>query len=481
VYVSQSTTGIGDGSSCSNAHSATWFNTSSSWGAGAGQIAPGDVVHLCGTISSDLTAHGSGLAGSPITIYFEPGAKLSQPACASVCLMLDGQSYITIDGGGTGVIENTANGTGLGSSVADSGINADPCTGCTIEYLTIQNMYVRTSDSDTSAGASSTECMNISGSNVTVADNTMDYAHWCVYVDENHRLDSNVRFYGNDIHDTDHGIALAFYNNTGGAGLGPFYFYDNYVHDYAAWDSPGANYHHDGFHCYHSQSSGSDVPYIGGGLYLYNNVFGGDLGADNTAQLYLEGEPNGPGTGTICSSANSPVYIFNNVVQASAHPPNNQYFTLASGTDYIYNNTILGNSKDQCLIFGNASGGSATVKNNLISCGNQEITNSAAYNGPMTPDYNLYAAGGSNAFSCNGTTYAFSQFSRWQSCIRGDSHSSTAANALINSDGSLQSGSPAAGKGANLTGLCNGALAPLCSNIYGVPRPGVGPWNAGAF
>jgi hypothetical protein len=479
VYVSQSAAGSDDGSSCANAHSAAWFNASSDWGTNAGQIGPGDVVHLCGTISSDLTVQRDGTAGSPITIYFEPGAELSQPACPGACLSMSNRSYITIDGGGTGVIENTANGTGLADDVGDTAIVADPCNGCTIEYLTIQNIYVRTSESDTGAGASNTGCMSVSGSNLTVAYDTMDWAHWCVLVDENgHPTDSNLRFYGNNISDTDHGIALAFYKNTGGTNLGPFYFYANDIHDYAAWDTGASDtYHHDGFHCYSSDGT----PYIGGGLYLYDNVWGGNVGSNDTAQMFIEGTPSG----TPCSTSNSPIYVFNNVVEASqSGSPTNDYFTLSSGVEDIYNNTILGHN-DYCLIFNNAGGGTATLENNLVSGCDQEISNSGANNGPMTLSYNLYAAGGPNSFACDNNTYAFSQFSRWQSCIGGDSHSSTTANAHLNGDGSLQSGSPAAGAGANLTSVCSGqpnpGLGALCESIFSVPRPTSGAWNAGAF
>ena len=58
----------------------TWFNSSADWGAGGAQIGPGTAVHLCGVISSNLTVQGSGASGTPITILFEPNAKLSQLA-----------------------------------------------------------------------------------------------------------------------------------------------------------------------------------------------------------------------------------------------------------------------------------------------------------------------------------------------------------------------------------------------------------------
>ena len=68
IYTAQTAKGTNDGSSCANAHSASWFNTSGNWGSGSTQIGPGTTVHLCGTITSDLTFKGSGTSGNYITV-----------------------------------------------------------------------------------------------------------------------------------------------------------------------------------------------------------------------------------------------------------------------------------------------------------------------------------------------------------------------------------------------------------------------------
>ncbi len=68
VYIGQAAAGTGDGSSCANAHAASWFNSSSNWGTGATQIGGGTTVHLCGTVSSGLTFQGSGASGAPVTL-----------------------------------------------------------------------------------------------------------------------------------------------------------------------------------------------------------------------------------------------------------------------------------------------------------------------------------------------------------------------------------------------------------------------------
>src|SRR5947209_1508729 len=86
LYIAQSAAGAGDGSSCLSPRPASYFNTPANWGVGK-PIAPGATVAVCGTVTSTLTAQGSGAAGSPVTVAFQPGAKISQPAC-SPCLNL---------------------------------------------------------------------------------------------------------------------------------------------------------------------------------------------------------------------------------------------------------------------------------------------------------------------------------------------------------------------------------------------------------
>jgi hypothetical protein len=137
VYIAQGASGSANGSSCANAYAATFFNTSTNWGSAASEIGPGTTVNLCGTITTELKAQGSGSSGSPITILFQPFAQISLPYCDDTngCLNIDGKSYIIVDGGtacgpgtacastaiacmgkpsacGTGSIVQTSNGAG---------------------------------------------------------------------------------------------------------------------------------------------------------------------------------------------------------------------------------------------------------------------------------------------------------------------------------------------------------------------------------
>ena len=100
---------------------------------------------------------GSGTAGQPITVQFQPGAKLSEPYCDTTygCLSIVGQSYVSVDGNHTGVIEATANGTGLANQQPDLGIYLQNTSNIVIENLTIQNLYVHSSPTDTAISSKS--------------------------------------------------------------------------------------------------------------------------------------------------------------------------------------------------------------------------------------------------------------------------------------------------------------------------------------
>ena len=243
-YVAQSSAGSTNGSSCANTAAVTTLSTSTHWTAG-------NVIGLCGTISSPITAQGSGTSGNPITLYWTSGATLSAPTWTSPSVSIDGRSYITLDGGVNGSIQATAQGSGLAhQGTASIGVYAVNCSNCTIQNLLIENLYQHTSPSDTSVDQTQDNAIKFSGSNFTIANNTMHDMGWAIYQPMN-STDANVRIYGNNIYNVDHGWAPVANNFTGG-NIGPYFFYDNHVHDEANWDTTTNAYHHDGIHCYTS-------------------------------------------------------------------------------------------------------------------------------------------------------------------------------------------------------------------------------------
>ena len=474
IYIAQSTAGSANGVSCANAYAVSFFNTATNWGSTTGKIGPGTTVHLCGTISSSLWALGSGVSGMQITVLFEAGAKISMPVCpgrGSACLSINNQNYLTIDGGVNGIIENTANGTNLANHIGSYGVEASKCSNCEIKNLTIQNIYVRTSNSDVAIDQTGVRCANFSGSNFSFHDNTCHDTGWA-FTNELTSGMSNIRVYNNNIYNIDHGWVPTA--STAGGSYGPLYFYNNHIHDYANWDSGVVNaYHHDGIHCYSAQGT------TGGhwnNVSIYNNLFDGNTGANITGHIFLEG-----GTGmyaTPCADSTSTFSIFNNVFKTTQ--VDYGIVGVHSGSVNIFNNTILGAvpTDGVCL---SVSSSAYTIRNNIISGCNQLIS-TAAGGPPSFADYNLYA----NCTSYNcwwvGSTDT-ANFTLYKSATGFDAHGISAISSTAGLDSSAhpQIGSPVIGTAANLTSLCIGDLSPLCNDIAGVSRPISAAWDIGAY
>jgi len=381
-----------------------------------------------------------------------------------------------LNGAGHGMIEATA----LGSDLPDRGqhavgVNARNCNGCAIENLTIANLYVHSARSDTSVDQTLDNGIAFSGSHLTIANNTIHDVGWALYAlwqDGN----SHVSIHGNNLYNTDH--AFASTSDFPGGSIGPIFFYGNNLHDYSEWDTSSDSYHHDGIHCYTSDNGAGPSHYAG--LYIYDNRFGGQTGANTTAQIFLEGG-SGPGT-TPCADSSSQIWIFNNVGRV-AKDVYNGVFGVFSGVPHVLNNTLIGPDTTGGVAY--ASGDSISgedFRNNVITSANQLIAINK--HGTFTtggPNYNVYAEGGNNSFVCAGNYYNFRQFRRWRECIGGDWRSRTMAMARLSRIGEPESQSGLEDTGANLTYLCAGNLTALCRNIVGSPRPARGPWGAGAY
>jgi len=494
-YIAQSAAGAKDGSSCSNARDPDWFNNPANLAnpKQPGKIGPGDTVHLCGTISSKLGVFVSGSEGTPITIRFEEGAKLSSPSWNGIALKMNNQSYIVVDGNPPGVntscgwvngalvpcngiIENTDNGTGsYAGGTYDhqqnaQGIWATGCNHCEIKNLTIQNIYKRTSLADTLNGAdySLLEGIVISGSNNSVHNNIIRDTGVGIGNPFSDGETANS-FYNNDIGN----VNWAMYASIGSGQGGNFYFYDNHVHDYEFWDEPAHNYfHHNGIHFYGYGRGYQQV-------WIYNNTFDGNPGLYVTGHIYSE-EWSGP----------TAWYVFNNVFAASA---NNAWVQLwIKGSDSVVaNNTFINGGlqmSDQT---------NPIVKNNFFyaQTGNGFLQLNVADGSPGTIvwspvsveaqniDYNYYShCSGTACWNAGTTTTSTSVFSTWQGhCNSCDKNS----YADLSGDGGENLttyqpalDSPLLSKGQNLSSL---GITELQSDINGSPRPATGAWDIGAY
>lgn len=488
IFFGQSAAGSGDGSSCANQKAVTFFNTAGNWSTDSSQpIHPGVTVGLCGTVTSQVTFQGDGTAGNPITLQFQSGAKISQTVCpsatgntTSACLVMSGRNYITVDGNSTGIIESTANGTspGYANQSQSAGINAQPCNHCEIKYLTIQNIYVKSPPLGQAEISNTGEnSIKFSGSDWRIHDNTIHDASWAVW-HEGGSGDTNVRVYNNNIYNIDHG----FIQSGGNAGV--ISFHDNHVHDMGNWDNTVNDIHHDGIHCY-TAGTGGVAKHIDD-FYIYNNRFDGDAGDNATSWVFLEG-----GTGsssTPCANSTSRIWIFNNFATYAGSSGTTGFNGVLEdegpGILRWFNNTQVGigtsGSSRVCVPGGTTS----AFINNVCATGNQVISD-ASWQDTSSPDYNLYADRGSNAFGCGGGTTVFAT---WQTCTGSahDTHSVAVSSALLNSDGTPQNGSPVVGAGTNLTSTCNtmgdtDASDACKKDINGVARSAAGAWNIGAF
>jgi len=477
IYIAQNAAGTANGSSCGNAYSYTFFNNGANWGT---QIGPGSTVHICGTITfaagtTGLTAQGNGASGSPVTILFENGAILQSPyflnggGSSGGAINVANRSNIVIDGGSNGIIQNTANGTNASNRAATIGINADGSDTVTIRNLTIQNMYVRTSGSDSSVDQTQLNSIHAYPVNNFVVNNvTLHDAGWHLAVYGN-----NVTISNSNIYNMDHGLASGL-GSTGYSGL---YIYGNHFHDMTAWDdTTGADaYHHDAIHLWGTSGSGG-----WSNVYIYNNRFDGNAGTPN-AWIYFE-------------YVIGPTYIFNNVLTSSPGSsfPSELGPFGGTTTQFIANNTMYGYSTTGCTNSGATGFASQspgiTMKNNIFA--DQYVTvYIKAPGGPAPGGFNNNVYGNTSvACGSSGHTWSFQgidtqSLATWQAATGGDSQAILATASQINLSGTgvPQSGSVALNAGANLTSLCSGALAPLCSDINGKARPTSGGWDSGAF
>lgn len=504
-YISgTSSSSTAGGTSCSNALSVAWFNNPYSWGSASHQISPGTTVFLCGAFNGHagqqlLSVHGSGTSTSPITIKFLTGTTLSAPYWSgSGAIYMQGRSYIVVDGGTNGIIQNTANGTGRAYHQQTMAIQAASCSHCTVQNLTIQNLYVRTSSTDLAA-THTVNCVYWHLANyMTINHITCHDASWAIAGDGN-----NFTLMNSDIYHVDHGVASGAVGKNGGYSI-----HNNHFHDFANWDSPTNTYHHDGIHLW-GQNGGT----ITSGA-IYNNTFDGDFGVNVTAHVFLQ-------------DSVQHVAVYNNITLAPSYRTINSIWISATSTS-MPGGTAIGNSANNNSI--NAGGhrsGCAiyadnqlqfTAVNNIMGGGVSDVSvqrgttlTSTGVNNNVYRDL-LAEFGDRNTFGFKGQY--FYSLSQWQRACHCDYASklilgsqttgfSTVTGASVTGvDTTLASdavnlsiiSAPTTtdpefallytvgeGNGLNLSDLAVNDLAPLAIGITGIPRPTAGPWNVGPF
>jgi hypothetical protein len=477
IYVAQTSTGAGTGADCADAQKASSL--------GSGDWKAGNTIHLCGTFTSSLTAEGSGTSGAPITVLFEPGANFTAPAISTAgAIILSKQNYIIVDGGSTvpcgfvngsnvtcnnGIIQSTANGTGLGNQVASVGIQAKSANNIEIRNLEIGPIYLHTSTSDLSQDAPGPICIQFNGANnVSIHNNTMHDAAWCL--NGGGGPSTNLNMYGNEIYNVDHGVGIGNANSN-------INIYGNHIHDLATWDTTNNSFHHDGVHLFGVTGA------IINGANIYDNLFDGDIGYNETAWFFGEG---------LIQNVN----FYNNVgYMAPGRQSGNGVFDY-NGNGYtgsnnsFYNNAVLGAyvaGSGTCMMA--QANTNFTMKNNvLIGCQNMTGVSSGTTLAAGGVNNNVYEdinaddnlGGGANTFSWGNSQFA--SFTQWKSSCGCDANSFFGTLAKINintATGMPNAGSAVIGVGANLTAL---GITALDVDTAGNPRPGgTQAWDAGAY
>ncbi|MHB8639935.1 MAG: hypothetical protein ACYDBL_09050 [Candidatus Acidiferrales bacterium] len=482
IYIAQNTAGSANGADCADAYAVMFFNTPGNWGMGATQIGPGTTVHLCGTIASPLAVQGSGASGLPVTVLFENGAKIS--LAAGTAIALNGNSYITVDGGspcgpgtscsstdsGTGIIENTANGTGLANKVAVEAITGSGAGNIEIRDLIIRNFYVHTSTSDTTIDQTLDTCYYANGTGagtISFHDNTVHDVGWCVEFQGYNAAAPTINVYHNYFYNYDHGVAIGANSTTQYATVN---IHDNHFGTTSNWDTTANVYHHDGTHFYNNVP-----PWPSGWSFnIYNNLFDGNWGINNTAHVFTEETPPN-------------IAVYNNVfIQASGNLLNNGFLNAGGPGEAVYNNTFLGSSVNlsDCV---NLQGTSVTFKNNLLTSCNTFISSGPGFTfasgGLSNNIYAAVATGGNGPFNYQGNNEA--TFVAWQTATGQDAApSAQVSSANLSNSGIPQNGSAVIGAGLNLTSLGITALdndTSAGNTRTPVARPSSGAWGAGAY
>jgi hypothetical protein len=484
VYVAQNSTGAANGADCADAYAVTFFNTSSNWGSGSNQIGPGTTVHFCGTITQGIIVNGSGAVGNPITLQFDPttGGNISTPGTAGTLIYLSPYNYVTIIGHSSEGISPDCQATNNGSSPLMyqndfSCIYASSSHDITIYNFGCANLYQHTSSTDTSVPSDTTGCYYASplGANVTIHDFTFHDAEAGIIVGNSSGA-VNLNIYNGNIYNVNHSVEIM----CGGASLSGVAFHDSQIHDPTNWYTTANAYHYDGFFVQGPTSCSN--------IYDYNNWYYGNwMPSGGTGPIFLDG------------SAISGVYIFNDVFTETPSGANG--IPLGStGTIFLYNNTVICSGNAAIGGFASGFGLSTTldIRNNAET-GCSTFIGASSATAIAAMDYNAYAnllAGGNAAFYWDGVNTnsgsLASQFTAWQGIVQAvtagsEAHSITASSAGLNSNGVPQTGSFVIHAGANLTSLCSGYLAALCSTtsaghtVTPVARPATGAWDAGAY
>lgn len=321
VYMAQNAGGAGDGSSCANARAVSFFNSSGNWGAGSTQIGPGTVVHLCGTVTTNLTFQTNGASGNPVVLdgtgaILNAGVTVAtsywtiQNVTWATSFPTSGATVISVMGAAFGTI--TGNTLDVNAPAPVIGLRQTSSATALAHDIVISNNFIRNAASSAAVQA---DLLTTEGSyNITVQGNRFE-----------------MRAMDNNNHDD----CIQTWEK-GGSSAGP-------PHDWTirynlfVMNTPSTN-----------NKSWTMLEGFTGKMDIYGNVFLGIVGASS-----------GNGINFNSNQGSMVANIYDNTVVSKNNGPNNILSLQGSGTFNVRNNIVYSTSA------GSAFGGNATRDHNL--------------------------------------------------------------------------------------------------------------------
>jgi hypothetical protein len=484
IYISQTAQGSDTGADAANAHSLAWANDAGNWDtdvADDGKIGPGDTVVLNGTLTAQWEIKGSGTSGNAITIMFASGAKFSAPYwTATGAIYAQSRSYIRITSGQsadtdaerrlmTANVEATANGEGLANAVAGSrGIYflqvSAACTGITIDHISVQNLYVKLFNSTDFVDSGNN--LVVEGDQIAVDNCYLLQGNTGIYV-KSTVVGGELHVRGNTILRASNSIKYATKSAPDSVTAGSIL--RNIFDDHDWWGGGIGNSHHHNDGIQTITQAGGDGLGIEGVTIAYNHG-GPDVGTNGhtTALIYLEDYVSG-------------LLIYNNYMEIE--PGGYLLGAIVGGGNglggngllhRVYNNTISGASTSTGIGMGYSHLAGNIVLNMDTAL---KIRKATSIDVGGTSDYNVYFPNTSDVYFDRATNQwvthsSISNFVAHADSAGRDDNSISTLDPLLNSDGTLQSGSPA-------IDFAPSQSAYFTDDFFGNTR--TGSWDAGAF
>lgn len=407
-WIGPSASGDSSGSDSNNLKAISFFNSSPNWNGGSSTISTGDVAYLYGTFgtNSAATFYGHGSQASPITISLKYCLASGDFWFSGFLSPGGAPNWIVIDGEGTGIIEATNNGAGLGYTNFSYGINLSSpyFSNWEVKNLIIRNQFVTSPGDSTEKGygvySGMSSTTNVSVHNCTISNCWIGVGTF--YLGSS----AILSHYSNTIYGCDIGVSIG--QGDVNSFLTNCYVWANTIDNNGLWDGnwtapPGDGHHHNsGIHVFANDSGGT-----GSTIYnarIYRNTIGPNLGTNATAHINPEGHVN-------CA-------VYNNVLLGNAADgsyPNvgfidfKEAYPPQTNLWQCYNNSILGSSGSGIALYF-TGGTNIFCLNNAAWRPNIFIYIPDANTGLIQFDYNDCFGAVNYAFATN----ALKTFAQWQ-------------------------------------------------------------------